>query len=101
MSLRYINAETPDGSKRAPMLMAQYVLNESQQIIVLDADFDVTPMDFGSAVMADGRRAVTSGVGKFDEQNFIFRKQIQNSLENDEWDFHTMPNPEILIVTIE
>lgn len=102
MSLQYINAEPSDGGKNGPpMLMAQYVLNANQQLIVLDADFDVTPMEFGSSVMQDGRRAVTKNMGKLNEQNTIFRCQIENSLQIDEWDFEKMPNPEILIVTVE
>jgi hypothetical protein len=38
-------------------------------------------------------------MGKLDEQNFIFKQQLINSLCIQEWDFKSYPNPEIIMFT--
>lgn len=71
----------------------QYTLNETQQFAVIAIDF-LEGIDLG-----DHEGIKYDQMGKLQEQNFIFNRQIINSLTIEEWDFDTYPNPEIVLIT--
>jgi len=80
--------------------MCQYQINPKQVIAVLAMDFDITPVELGFSALPDGTVVESSAMGKLELLMFPLGLQINNSLHNDEWDFETYPNPEIILLNI-
>lgn len=96
MPIQIINIQGFDLKNVPPIecFMAQYVLNEKQQICVLSIDFDQYPVTFENVNNVFYHKA-----GKLNAQQPALCQQIINSLNFDKWDFDKFPNPEIVIIT--
>lgn len=103
MSLGMFEIPGSDSGRVAPMVvpMAQYAINDTQQVAVIGVDFDVNPVEFGSSVMQDGSVCKTEHLGKLHDQSFVMQQQLRNSMNNDEWDFEKYHNPEVMVLTQE
>lgn len=69
-----------------------FTLNANQQFAVIGCD---KPIDVAPDI--PGIDAVN--LGKLDDQNYILEAQLINSLELQDWDFKTYPNPTVILLT--
>ena len=98
MDLRMINKK---GKVIDTYTYEQYVLNDKQQFCVIGGNTD----KWGGAENIIDKNAAPhilyQSIGKLDDQNFIFRQQIINSLRINNWNFVENPNPDIVLLTVK
>lgn len=73
----------------------QFGINESQTCVVLGIDFDFykKKIEFEDV---EGLEYIH--FGKLSDVNIVFQLQVENTLIIADWDFHTYPDPEIVII---
>lgn len=90
-------ADITNGRQIFEVPIAQFVLNEKQQIAIVGIDFDAHG---GYKAFHKDREGVQgSHMGKLEDLSFIVQNHAVNSLHNVEWDFDRWPNPEVVLLT--
>lgn len=90
---------TADNKKLGKIPMAWYQVNSKQQFCVVGYHFDDAGGLDGFEVPPEQKEPVP--MGRLNTLNFITRRMLINSLNNDQWNFEAWPNPEVILLELK